>query len=160
MPPAAALALLKEQPGQIAELTAGLSETQLHTPPEPDEWSCAEILGHLRACGDVWGGYIERMLNEDHPAFRYLSPRTWIHETDYNHQKFASSFDAFAAQRTSLLAVLTSLAPQDWQRGATVSTATRTYERTVHYYAHNLANHESIHLHQFAKTVRAVRKQD
>ncbi len=158
MPPAAVLAQLSAQPGQIAAMTAGLSESELRTVPEPGEWSCVEILGHLRACGDVWGGYVDRMLNEDHPAFRYLSPRTWIRKTDYNQQDFASSFKAFNGQRDKLLAVLTALKPQAWQRGATVKTANRTYERTVHYYAHNLANHEGIHLPQIAKTVRAVRK--
>ncbi len=156
MPPAAVLAQLKEQPGQIAQLTAGLSEKQLRAAPEPGEWACVEILGHLRACGDVWGGYIERMLDEDHPTFRYLSPRTWIRKTDYNDQEFASSFRLFKAQRSSLLHVLTALKPSDWQRGANVKTTDRTHQRTVHYYAHNLADHEGIHLLQIAKTIRAV----
>jgi hypothetical protein len=26
------------------------------------EWSAVEVLAHLRACGDVWGGCIARIL--------------------------------------------------------------------------------------------------
>lgn len=154
--PAATLTALQEQPLQIAAMTQGLNERQLNTAPEPGEWSCLEILAHLRACGDVWGGYIERMLNEENPTFRYLSPRTWIRSTDYAQQKFAPSLAAFSAQRRSLLAILAQLKPKDWQRGASVRTADRVHERDVHYYASNLATHENIHLSQFAKTIKAV----
>lgn len=158
MPPAAAVALLGEQPGQIAELTAGLNERQLRQPEKDGEWSCVEILGHLRACADIWEGIVARMLEEQHPTIRYVSPRTWILGTEYNTQTFADSFAAFTLQRKRLLKKLTALKPAQWQRGATVHTATLVRELNVHYYVHSLASHEKRHLAQFAKTVRAVQQ--
>lgn len=52
------LTLLAETPERIAILTDGLSPAQLQTRPAPDEWSAVEVLAHLRACADVWGGYV------------------------------------------------------------------------------------------------------
>ncbi|MBN1452950.1 MAG: DinB family protein [Anaerolineales bacterium] len=49
------LAILGETPSRLVILSAGLSSAQLHTAPEPGEWSASEILAHLRACSDVWG---------------------------------------------------------------------------------------------------------
>ncbi|HRN50996.1 MAG TPA: DinB family protein [Anaerolineales bacterium] len=156
MPPAAAVALLSELPAKIAELTARLNERQLRQPEKPGEWSCVEILAHLRACADVWEGIVARMLEEKHPTIRYVSPRTWILNTDYNSQTFADSFAAFKLQRKRLLKRLAALKPGQWQRGATVLTATLERELNVHYYIHSLAAHENRHIAQFAKTVRAV----
>lgn len=158
MSPAAAIAMLSEHPVKIAELTAGLNEGQLRTPEKPGEWSCVEILGHLRACADVWEGMVARMLKEKHPSLRYVSPRTWILSTDYNTHTFAGSFSAFKRQRKRLLKKLAALKPTDWQRGASVKTATLVRELNVHYYVHSLASHENRHLAQFAKTVRAVQQ--
>lgn len=158
MPPAAAVALLSELPAEIAELTAGLSERQLRQPEKTGEWSCVEILGHLRACADVWESIVARMLEEKHPTIRYVSPRTWILSTDYNRQTFAASFKAFSLQRKRLLKKLAALKPTQWQRGATVLTATLERELNVHYYIHSLAAHENRHIAQFAKTVRAVKQ--
>jgi len=31
----------------------------------------------------VWERSIDRMLSEDHPKIRYVSPRGWIKKTDY-----------------------------------------------------------------------------
>ena len=115
-----------------------------------------EILAHLRANADVWEGIVARMLEEKHPTIRYVSPRTWILNTDYNSQTFADSFAAFKLQRKRLLKRLAALKPGQWQRGATVLTATLERELNVHYYIHSLAAHENRHIAQFAKTVRAV----
>jgi hypothetical protein len=49
------LTMLAAAPARLAELTEGLPAAQLLTPPEPGEWSARDVLGHLRACSDMWG---------------------------------------------------------------------------------------------------------
>jgi len=49
------------------------SLAQLHTAPNPGEWSADQVLAHLRACADVWGGNILRMISEDRPAMGDLT---------------------------------------------------------------------------------------
>src|SRR5688500_13751570 len=112
------LTLLGEAPPRIAEAVAGVSARRLRVGPAPDEWSAVEVLAHLRACADVWGGCIETILAEDAPTSRAVSPRTWIRSTDYSALASEDSLRAFEAQRTSLLADLRSLTPKQWSRTA------------------------------------------
>ena len=124
-PIAELLALLAAAPARMAQSTAALSAAQLRAAPAPGQWSANDILAHLRACADVWGGGIARILAEDEPVFRAVNPRTWINQTDYPQLEFAPSLAAYTAQREALLAVLESLPPEAWLRGATVKGAAR-----------------------------------
>ena len=150
--------MLAETPRRLAALTAGLAPAQLRTAPAPDEWSATDVLAHLRACADVWGGCIAAMLAEDHPTLRAINPRTWIERTDYRDLDFHPSLDAFAAQRAELLAVLEPLPAEGWSRGATVTGAGRPLERTVLSYAQGLARHERPHVKQIARIVGTMRQ--
>jgi hypothetical protein len=150
------LTLLRENPARMAALTAGLSREQLHAAPAPGEWSFNDILAHLRSCADVWGGCMARILDEDHPTIRATNPRTWVKKTDYHEQDFQTSFHAFAAQRATLLAALEPLAPEEWSRAATVTGAGKVLERTVHFYAQWLAEHERSHVKQIGRLARDI----
>ena len=154
------LTVLSETPQRIAALAEGTSAVQLRTPPKPDEWSANEVLAHLRACADVWGGYIHRILTEDHPKFRALSPRTYIRKTNYTEVEFQPSLDAFTAQRAELLAVLEALSPASWQRAATVTNSSgKVLENNVIHYANSMASHEWDHIEQIEDTLNKVRTQ-
>jgi uncharacterized damage-inducible protein DinB len=113
------LSLLAEAPRHIKVVTACLDSARLHIGPLEGEWSANEILAHLRACADVWGGSIVTTVREDHPTIRAINPRTWIRDTDYLERAFRPSLRAYTQQRTELLALLESLSPQDWSRGGT-----------------------------------------
>ena len=116
--------------------------------PSAEEWSAGEVLAHLRSCGDVWGGCLERVLAEDRPTIRAVNPRTWIGRTDYPQLGWSEHLPAFVAARTALLELLHGLAPADWERSALVVGAGRPVERTVLSYAAWLASHERPHLRQ------------
>jgi len=150
------LAILRETPDRLSDFTAGLTQAQLHTRPEPGEWSVTDILAHLRSCSDMWGAAIETITSADHPTIRAVSPRTWIKSTDYPEQDFAPSLRAFTSQRDQLLAKLESLPGEGWLRSATVVGGGPPLELTVHRYAYRLARHERTHWQQVLKTVRAV----
>src|SRR5215217_353473 len=147
------LTLLAETPPRIAALTAGLAPAQLQTSPNDDEWSANDVLAHLRACADVWGGCIAAIIAEERPTLRAVNPRTWIKQTDYRELEFRPSLRAFAAQRTELLAALELLPLEGWSRAATVTGAGKALERTVLFYARWLAGHERPHVKQVARIV-------
>jgi hypothetical protein len=151
MDPAAVLKMLKASPVRIAALTRGLTNEQLQCKPSAEAWSVNEVLAHLRACADVWGAGILAMLNQDRPAMRYVSPRTWIRKTDYTEQGFAVSFRAFRSQRDDLLQVLRPLSVEDWLRTATVRRSSGVREETVLIYAQRLAQHEAGHCEQMER---------
>jgi len=147
------LALLAQTPPRLAALTAGLTTAQLHAAPQHSEWSANDVLAHLRACADVWGCCIARMIAENHPTLRAVNPRTWIRKTDYLELDFQSSLGSFAAQRADLMAVLKPLPQDGWSRSATVTGAGTVLERTVHSYAQWLALHERPHVKQVGRIV-------
>lgn len=151
------LSILEETPPRLAAVTRGVTEEELHSAPEPGEWSVNENLAHLRACADVWGDAIETILVSDRPTLRAVNPTTWIKSTDYPKLAFAPSLGAFKNQRSSLLALLQELPGADWSRSATVVGGGSPLELTVHSYANRLARHERSHWRQVAKTLNALR---
>ncbi len=150
------LSLLAETPPHLEALTADLAATQLRSAPSDEEWSANDVLAHLRACADVWGGCIATIIAEERPTLRAVNPRTWITRTDYRELEFQPSLRAFAAQRAALLAVLEPLPPDGWSRTATVTGAGGMLERTVFFYARWLAEHERPHVKQVARLVTAM----
>ena len=113
------LSLLAETPLRLEALTADLAPARLQSPPVDDEWSANDVLAHLRACADVWGGCIAAIIAEERPTLRAVNPRTWITQTNYRDQEFRTSLRAFAAQRAEPLAVLEPLPLEGWSRAAT-----------------------------------------
>jgi hypothetical protein len=150
------LAMLAATPPRIAALTAGLLPAPLQTAPAPNEWSANEVLAHLRACADIWGACIVALIAHDRPSLRAVNPTTWIKKTDYREQPFQRSLDAFTAQRADLLAVLEPLAPDGWDRPATVTGAGKVLERTVRFYVQWLARHERPHIKQVERIVNMM----
>jgi hypothetical protein len=150
------LTLLAEAPPRLAASTASLVPARLRTPPNNEGWSANDVLAHVRACADVWGGCIEAIIAEDRPTLRAINPRTWIKKTDYPELEFRSSLRSFSKQRSDLLAVLEPLPPKGWSRSATVTGAGAVLVRTVHFYAQWLAKHERTHVMQIARIANAM----
>jgi len=64
------LALLRENASHLVSLTRDQPARSLARSPQPDEWSPNDVLAHIRACCDVWGGNIEKILAEEHATFQ------------------------------------------------------------------------------------------
>jgi hypothetical protein len=150
------LTLLRATPLRLAALTADLAPEELQTRPNSDEWSANEVLAHLWACADVWGNCIVAMIAGDMPTLRAVNPRTWIKKTNYLELEFQPSLRAFATQRAELLAVLSPLPSDAWERSARVSGAGKVLERTVLFYARWLAGHERPHVKQIERIVKTM----
>ena len=148
------LTILKETPPRLAKLTAGLAPAQLQNAPAAGEWSVREVLAHLRACNEVWGGYyIMTILTQDHPTIKAINPRTWIKTTDYLEQEFQPSLRAFKKQRKKLLDVLEPLPPGDWMRTNTLLGAGKPLRQMLISHADGLARHERAHMKQIERTI-------
>ncbi len=148
-----ALALLRENASRLAAVARRVPRDRLHVGARPDEWSPSDVLAHIRACCDVWGGNIARILAEEHATFAGTNPRTWMRRTDYPEWPFANALRAFSAQRKKLLATLDALTSKDWERTATVTAYGQANERTLRSYASQLAKHERTHVQQIESSV-------
>lgn len=148
--------VLSETPKRLAALTTGLTPVQLRATPGQNEWSANDVLAHLRACADVWGGCILRIVAEERPTLRAVNPRAWIDSTDYPTLEFRPSLRTFIKQRDELLEVLDRLLNKSWSRSATVTGAGAPLERSVLDYAERLARHERAHVRQVERIARAM----
>jgi hypothetical protein len=153
---AAEIERLKTTPRRIASATRRLNDSELNWKPAAGSWSVNEVLAHLRCCADVWGESIEKILKQDNPTFRYVSPRGWLRKTNYLESEFKASFLAFKAQRKDLVKTLQALPEEDWLRRANVKAHTRVREETVLSYAQRLANHEAGHCEQIDRVLSAL----
>jgi hypothetical protein len=141
---------------RLQELTHGVLQKRLYTVTDYG-WSVNDQLAHLRACHDVLGGNMLRIIREDHPAWKGMSPRAWQKRTDYFEWKFAPAFEAFRAQRAELLEIVEPLPPEAWQRTAAVSVPPRSlYEYSTRYYGDWMAGHERSHLRHIARILKAL----
>jgi DinB superfamily len=148
------MAILPVSVPRLAELTDGLSARQLSAQPSPGEWSANDILAHLRAAQDVLGTNIRRIVTEDRPTWKRLSPRQWQRTSGYQDWEFGPAFEAFGNGRAELLAVLAALRDEDWERVALVTVSPhRTAAQTGRFFGDWLARHERDHLEQVRQTI-------
>lgn len=141
--------LLAATPQRIETATAGATPAQLTEKADVKRWSVNETLAHLRACVDVWGETIDRMLAEDQPTLRHISPRTYLRKTNYAEVPFAESLAVFATERAALLEKLKPLTLAQWSRSATI----KEREHTVFSQARRMALHEEGHCAQIEELV-------
>jgi len=139
---------------RLDALTEGVAPARLQASPAPDAWSVNDVLAHLRASHDVLGGSILRIVREDAPSWRRLSPRAWIRKTDYPTWAFQPALAAFSAQRSELLEVIEPLPPEVWARTARVTEPNGDVrERTAQFYGDWLAAHEREHIGQITQVL-------
>lgn len=139
-----ALQLLAETPGRIAAAIESLDDERLHLRPDAKTWSANDILAHIRACADVWGETIKAMFQEDEPALKHVSPRTYLKGTNYLELPFQESFRDFVDQRRALLQTLHDLTADEWALGAMI----KDRRHTVFSQARRMALHEVTHCEQ------------
>jgi hypothetical protein len=140
---------------RLDELTRGVPHERLYAVTDYG-WSVNDQLAHLRACHDVLGGNMLRIVREDHPAWKGMSPRTWQKQTDYFEWTFEPAFEAFRVQRGELLGVLEHLPPDGWERTATVTVPPRqVFEYSTRYYGDWMARHERAHLGHMARILKS-----
>ena len=147
------LAILRSSVAQLRSITGGLSETQLDHTATPEDWSIRYIVAHLHSSEDVLGGQMMRIVAEDKPSWRRLSPREHIRKTDYAEWDVDRALDAMDEHRAALLSAIEPLPADAWNRTASVTDAPgKVVDHTLQYYGNCLAEHERGHRDQ----IRAI----
>ena len=150
--------ILRTSVARLRELADAAPPRALEPAGYDEEWSLTAVLAHLRACDDVLGANMIRIVREDHPAWRGMSPRTWQRRSGYHESTFEPAFEAFATGRSALLEALEPLPADAWERTATVTVPPKKlFEYSTRYYGDWLAAHERAHLRHLARTIRSAR---
>lgn len=147
---------LAETTARVGAVARSLRAAQLRVSSAREGWSPNEVLWHIRATADVYGEHIARIMNEDEPRWRHVSPRARMKKARYDQLPFAESLAAFAQQRTDLLALLGGIAPEAWHRVALVRVGEREWRLSLQERVWGIANHEEIHCAQMEEAAAAL----
>lgn len=137
---------LIDAPQRIAACVAGWDAQQLTTPPAPGEWSATEIMQHVRGSAEARTRTIQKLLALDNPRIPYLSPRGWAKKHKYDQLSFAENFQAYKAERASLIGSLQGLTTEQWNRAGSFTGNAKTV--TVFDTVVSMANHDTEHCAQ------------
>jgi len=118
---AALLKFLDETPNQLANSTAGLSNTELRFQNSPDEFSVLENVCHLRDL--ELQGYtprIRRILAEPNPALANFDGARVAAESSYNNEQPDFALQAFQTARRENVEILQTLTDAQLSREGTL----------------------------------------
>jgi hypothetical protein len=148
------VAILRTSVPDLRAITDPLSDAQLDYAASDDDWSIRYIVAHLHSSEDVLGTQMMRIIAEDKPAWKRLSPREFIRKTDYPDWDVSRALEAIDDHRTKLLSVVEPLPQAGWTRVAVVTDAPgKVVDHTLRFYGNWLADHERGHLDQIREIV-------
>ncbi|MEK7693705.1 MAG: DinB family protein [Chloroflexota bacterium] len=109
------LKALRETAHAMESLIWNVDEGALDRRPEPDEWSCRELVAHMSHMERRYIDWLERMVRVDEPqieAFDGDSPDAAANAGDDTFDLM----DEFSVQRQQTVYLLWSLDAEDWDR--------------------------------------------
>lgn len=114
--------------------------------PAPDGgWGVVEILPHLRDWEEIYFDRAVAIVTQDVPRLQAYDDSLWEIERDYRGQDPDESLAQFAELRERLIAYLTDLPVEAWQREGDHSAYGRI---TLQWMADHICDHDREHLQQ------------
>lgn len=101
---------------ELAAAIAGATPPQLTRRPREGSWAAVEVLCHLRDIGEAFLTRIRAILAADGQRFFAVDPERWAAERQYQRNDAGEALAAFRRWREETLALLCTLAPQQWER--------------------------------------------
>jgi hypothetical protein len=149
------LKLQAAAPAKLARLLKGVSPAKTRKRPAPGKWSIAEIVAHI-ADTELVGGYrIRAILGAPGSQIIGFDQDVWVTSLHYDKRNVRTSFEQYRVLREANLALLKTLAPEQWkhhgihnERGA----------ETIETIARMFAGHDLNHFRQIERILGANKK--
>jgi hypothetical protein len=139
---------------KLAGLVKGATPAKLRKRPAPDKWSVAEILAHLADAEIVVGWRVRSILGAPGTPIQAFDQDAWAAAGHYAKRDARKSLEQFRVVREANLALLKSLAPEQWKHyGMHAERGQESVERLLSM----MAGHDINHLEQI-ETILAKRK--
>jgi uncharacterized damage-inducible protein DinB len=136
------LKIQRATPKKIARLIRGRSASKLRKRPAPGKWSVAEILAHLADCEVVTSWRMRQILGAPGTPMQAFDQDAWAAALHYSKRDARKSLAYFTASREANLALLKSLAPEQWkQYGVHAARGQESIEHIVRLNAGHDVNH-------------------
>ncbi len=136
---------LKVQAGtakKLERLIKGVPASRLRKRPAPERWSVGEILAHLADSEIVVGWRLRQILGAPGTPIQAYDQDSWAAAGHYGKRDPRKSAELFRVVREANLALLKSLAPEQWNHhGMHAERGEETLERIVQMMAGHDINH-------------------
>jgi hypothetical protein len=142
------LTVLREGPSAFEELMNGSSPEDLRRPEAPGKWSAAALAQHMADSETTWAYRLRMVLAHDRPTLAGYDQDAWAERLRYMDADPAEALTRFGVVRRANLALLESLAPQEWDR---VSVHSERGEESVEHMTRLYAGHDLVHRRQMAR---------
>jgi hypothetical protein len=140
---------------RLAKLIQGKSAARLRRRPAPDKWSAAEILAHLADVEIVQSWRIRSILGAPGTPIQAFDQDAWVVAGHYDKRDPHGSLEQFRVLREANLALLKSLAPDQWKHHGLHS---ERGEESIERIAQMVAGHDINHLEQAEKILTTKKK--
>lgn len=137
------LEILSATPHRLEELAAALGEAGLSRSLAPGKWTARGILAHVAECELAFGFRFRQVLAENHHRVQPFDQDAWARRN--GHVGAREALDMFGAVRAANVALLGTVAADDWMR---VAHHPERGEETLAFMARYLAGHDLNHLEQ------------
>jgi len=146
---------LKVTPDTLKGLLSNVSKEQARSAKGGDEnWSVVEVICHLRDAEEFTIQRVESMRDQNNPQIIGYDQAALAHERKYNDADLNSALNAFIRYREHLVASLSALAPDDWERGGEHN---ENGHMTIFSYILHIVSHDAIHCAQIARQLSAIK---
>ena len=122
----------------------------LMQPAADGGWGVVEILPHLRDWEAIYYERARAILEEDNPRLKAQDDSLWAIERDYRSQDPVETLAELGEMRERLVAMLTDLPPDAWERTGEHSAYGRITLRRL---MHQLCDHDREHLSQALEAI-------
>jgi DinB superfamily len=140
---------------KIERLLKGAAAAKLRKRPAADKWSIAEIMAHLADSEIVTGFRLRQILSTPGMSIPAYDQDAWAKSGRYEKRDARKSLAQFRMLREANLALLKSLAPEQWkQHGMHSERGAETIERLVTL----IAGHDLNHTQQIERIVAPATK--
>jgi hypothetical protein len=110
------LKAMRETAHAMESLIWELDDDALDRRPEPDEWSCKELVGHMCGMERRYTDWLERIVRMDDPALVPFDGESVESATPLDETLTYDLMDDFGVQRQQTVYLLWSLDRDDWER--------------------------------------------
>jgi hypothetical protein len=149
---------LKVQAGtakNLERLIKGVPALKLRKRPSPGKWSAGEILAHLADSEIVIGWRLRQILGAPGTPIQAYDQDSWAAAGHYEKRDPRKSAEQFRVVREANLALLKSLAPEQWKHHGMHA---ERGEESIEHIVRMIAGHDINHTRQVERIVRAKKK--
>src|SRR5271154_3746816 len=142
------LKLQAAAPRKLERLIKGVPAAKLRKRPAPNKWSVNEIVAHLADVEIVVGFRMRLILGAPGTPIAAFDQDSWVISGHYEKRDPRKSVEQFRVAREANLALLKSLAPEQWKH---YGMHAERGQESIEHFVRLIAGHDLNHLQQIER---------